>query len=69
MNSKWSWAVDAAGKLDELEQQREQLRDAIGTHTDGRRILQQWATLTIGLADYNWINYINQTNQEKPFRE
>jgi len=45
MVSKWSWAVNAAGKLDELDQQREQLRDAIGTHTEGRRILQQWATL------------------------
>jgi hypothetical protein len=42
---KWAWVIDTAGKLDELDQQREQLRDAIGTHTDTRRILQQWATL------------------------
>jgi hypothetical protein len=42
---KWAWVIDTAGKLDELDQQREQLREAIGTHTDTRRILQQWAAL------------------------
>jgi hypothetical protein len=43
--TKWAWAIDTAGKLDELEQHREQLREELGTHTEGRRILQQWATL------------------------
>lgn len=44
-STKWAWAVEAAGKLDTLDREKKQLREELGTHTDCRRILQQWATL------------------------
>ena len=44
-STKWAWAVETAGKLDVLDQQAAQLREELGTFSDCRRILQQWATL------------------------
>jgi hypothetical protein len=49
-SSKWAWAVETAGKLDVLDQQAAQLREELGTFSDCRRILQQWATLVEGLG-------------------
>lgn len=49
-STKWAWAVEAAGKLDVLDQQASQLREELGTFSDCRRILQQWATLVEGLG-------------------
>jgi hypothetical protein len=49
-SSKWDWAVETAGKLDVLDQQAAQLREELGTFSDCRRILQQWATLVEGLG-------------------
>jgi hypothetical protein len=49
-STKWAWAVETAGKLDVLDQQAAQLREELGTFSDCRRILQQWATLVEGLG-------------------
>jgi hypothetical protein len=49
-SSKWAWAVETAGKLDVLDQQAAQLREELGTFSDCRRILQQWAILVEGLG-------------------
>jgi hypothetical protein len=49
-STKWAWAVEAAGKLDVLDQQASQLREELGTFSECRRILQQWATLVEGLG-------------------
>lgn len=49
-STKWAWAVEAAEKLEILDQQAAQLRDEVGEFPESRRILKQWATLVEGLG-------------------
>ena len=44
------WALEAANRLDQLDQEKENLLDGIGTHSDTNRILKQWGTLVQGLG-------------------
>ena len=39
------WAIEAADRLDQLEKDREQVREVLWGHTDTNRILKQWSIL------------------------
>jgi hypothetical protein len=39
------WAIEAADRLDQLEEDRKQVREVLWGHTDTNRILKQWAVL------------------------
>jgi hypothetical protein len=44
------WAIEAADRLDQLEKDREQVREVLWGHTDTNRILKQWAELVNNLG-------------------
>jgi hypothetical protein len=39
------WAIDAADRLDQLEEDRKQIQEVLWGHTDTNRILTQWGVL------------------------
>lgn len=39
------WAIDAADRLDQLEEDRKQVQEVLWGHTDTNRILTQWGVL------------------------
>jgi hypothetical protein len=39
------WAIEAADRLDQLEEDRKQVREVLWGHTDTNRILKQWSVL------------------------
>jgi len=44
------WALEAANRLDQLDEDKQTLLGEIGTHSDTNRILKQWGTLVQGLG-------------------
>jgi len=44
------WAIEAADRLDQLEKDREQVREVLWGHTDTNRILTQWGELVNNLG-------------------
>lgn len=44
------WALEAANRLDQLDEDKQALLGAIGTHSDTNRILKQWGDLVHGLG-------------------
>jgi len=45
MTGYLDWAIDAADRLDQLEEDRKQIQEVLWGHTDTNRILKQWAVL------------------------
>lgn len=45
-----NWALEAANRLDQLDQDKQALLGEIGTHSDTNRILKQWGSLVQGLG-------------------
>lgn len=45
MTGYLDWAIDAADRLDQLEEDRKQIQAVLWGHTDTNRILKQWAVL------------------------
>jgi hypothetical protein len=45
MQGYCDWAIEAADRLDQLEKDREQVREVLWGHTDTNRILTQWGVL------------------------
>ena len=45
MHGYCDWAIEAADRLDQLEKDREQVREVLWGHTDTNRILKQWCVL------------------------
>ena len=50
MHGYCDWAIEAADRLDQLEKDREQVREVLWGHTDTNRILKQWAELVNNLG-------------------
>lgn len=50
MHGYCDWAIEAADRLDQLEKDREQVREVLWGHTDTNRILTQWGELVNNLG-------------------
>ena len=50
MSSYLDWANDAADGLDQINVERDNIREALGSHSETNRILKQWAELVNNLG-------------------
>jgi hypothetical protein len=50
MSSYLDWANDAADGLDRINVERDNIREALGSHSETNRILKQWAELVNNLG-------------------
>jgi len=44
------WAIEAADRLDRLEQERNDIMEGLGSHSETNRIIKQWAELVNNLG-------------------